>query len=248
MTIIPYTYTVSLADILAIQGLGYKIMEPATAVEAFVNSHFPNLDLKTFLTDLDPLLAPHCTDGVNRELELRDGMPPQLSFALYSNDHHDPTTGLVIYRRFTYEGADLVVWHEYFRLPKASRGHGIAKKVFKLQLQQYVNMGVNKIRVHAALSDGGYVWARHYFTADNKVEMDEILEKAHIALTEKEFNAVNRIYDNYYMKSSMGKAFPINKWAELPFMEAVLRGSHWHGTVDLKNPEQFNNFTKYVIR
>lgn len=248
MIIIPYINTVSPGDILAIQGLGYKIMKPSVAAEVFINRHFPNLELKTFLAGIDALLAPHSPVGINRELELREGIPPQLSFALFSDDYEDPTTGLGLCRRFTYEGADLVVWHEYFRLPLVSRRHGISKKVFKLQLQQYINLGVSKIRVHAALNDGGYVWARAFFTADNKGEMDVILGKARIALAQNEFIAVKKIYDNYYAKSHDGKAFPINKWAELPFMESVLKGSHWHGAVDLKNPEQFNNFTRYVIR
>ena len=37
-------------------------------------------------------------------------------------------------------------------------------------------------------------------------------------------------------------------WAKIDFMKDILRGSDWHGEVDLKNKEQFTNFMEYVFR
>lgn len=248
MIITHYTYSLSSADIAIIRSLGYSILSESTAPESFINTYFANLDLSTLLTKIDAILRPYYKRNFRKELHLRDGIPSELLILIYSNDDGEPDNDLALYRRFTFESPDLVVWHEFFRLPKEARGLGTSKLVSHALLQQYVNMGVKKVRIHAALSDGGYVWARSYFTADNKTEVDRILRKAQSRLDSKEFAIAERIHNNYYTKYPDGKAFPMNKWAELAFMKNVLRGSQWYGTIDLKNPEQFNNFTRYVIR
>ena len=109
-------------------------------------------------------------------------------------------------------------------------------------------MGVGQINVHAALTDGGYVWAKHFFTATKKDEVSQILEVAEKRLRGSQFSMVKRIFDNYYYKHPNGMDFPINKWAEIPFMKEILRGTSWHGSIDLNNTEQFNNFISYVFR
>lgn len=141
-----------------------------------------------------------------------------------------------------------MVKHDYFRLPELYRNMGIAKKVFQISLQQYVNMDVRKILVHAALNDGGYVWARNYFAAINPDEIKHILDEAENKLSTVQFRAIARIYTNYYQKNPGGMAFPIVKWAELPFMKDILRGSSWHGMIDLQDQEQFTNFIMYVFK
>lgn len=103
--------------------------------------------------------------------------------------------------------------------------HRHAKLFFRTSLRQYINRGVKRIYVHAVLQDGGYVWARNFFTAVTKVEVTTILSDAEKRLTAAQFRAIKRIYDTYYDKNSSGNDFPIVKWAELDFMKEVLRGS-----------------------
>lgn len=111
--------------------------------------------------------------------------------------------------------------------------------------QQYLNLGIAKCYIYAC-RDGGLVWGRMHFAAVYQSEMKVILEIAKPKLTEKQFNAVERIYNNYYTKNPRGQEFPINKWAELPFMEKILRNSIWHGVLDLQNRQQLANFISYV--
>lgn len=219
----------------------------AESEDDFVNKYFPNCDLFSLLQQINVLLAPYCKSQIEKSVHLSTGPPPSVEIFFATDDCHDEFTGLALLRTFTREANELVVKHDFFRLPLDCRGKGIAKKLFRVFIQQYVNMGIKKIKVFAALADGGYVWARNFFTADNKAEVEEILNKSRQQLNPEQFKFVKRIYDNYYIKDPGGKTFPIQKWAELPFMKDVLRGSEWEGTIDLSNSEQFSNFTKYVL-
>lgn len=247
MQISQYNHTVTPTEINAIKLIGFGITANiAESEDDFLNKYFPNCDLFSLLQQIDNLLTPYCKSQIEKSVHLSAGPPPKVGILFSTDDYHDELMGLVLLRTFTWAN-ELIVKHDFFRLPFDCRGKGIAKRLFRSFIQQYVNMGVKKIRVFAALADGGYVWAKNFFTADNKAEMEEILNKSRQHLNSEQFKFVERIYDNYYIKDPVGKAFPIQKWAELPFMKDVLRGSEWEGTIDLSNSEQFSNFTKYVL-
>ena len=101
--------------------------------------------------------------------------------------------------------------------------------------------------VFASLEDGGLVWAKLYFMATDVNDVNIILAAARAQLPPKQFAIVERIYNNYYSKHPDGQSFPMIKWAELPFMEAILRKSTWNGTVDLANPQEFSNFITHAL-
>ncbi len=87
-----------------------------------------------------------------------------------------------------------------------------------------------------------------FFFGNAKDEVSQILKTAERKLGAFEFSMVKRIFDNYYDTHPNGTDFPIIRWAEIPFMKEILRGSSWHGKMDLNNTEQFNNFISYVFR
>ena len=247
MEVIAYKHTVTDTEVTAISLLGFKMAGVAGHEHEFVNKHFPNFSLFVFVKEINDLLTPLCLDGIEKIIQFSDAKPPKISFGLLSGNYSDATLGLGLIRIFTVEEEEIVVDHTFFRIPYEYRKRGMAKAVFKILLQQYVNMDVRRIKLHASLDDGGYVWARLFFSADNRKEVDDILAVAKLVLDPEQFNVVKRIYNNYYVKSPEGKAFPMHKWAYLPFMEQVLRGCEWHGTMNLKNPEQFSNFIRYVL-
>ncbi|ACU06146.1 hypothetical protein Phep_3955 [Pedobacter heparinus DSM 2366] len=164
----------------------------------------------------------------------------------YDQLAQDDTQGLAFSRKLYWKRGELLINHDFFRIPEKDRRKGISKAILFASLKQYINMAVNKILIHAALTDGGYAWARHFFTATNRLEMRDILTTAKRRLSTMEFAAIHRIYTNYYTGNPGGKAFPIYKWAEFDFMKPILRGSEWHGGLDLKNQEQLLNFISYV--
>ncbi len=241
----PYHYTLSSDDIAQIESMGYRLSGGIAVPADFINAQFENFDLAALLQEINNIFQGLTTVAINKELDLKEILP-ELLFQYFSDNYYDEKTGLAISRRFEQRLGVKVVHHVFFRLPEIHRNKGIARKIFRASLQQYVNIGVRKILVHAALEDGGYVWAKNFFTASDRNEMRAILNKCKDLLNGRDYNIVNRIYINYYGKNIVGTAFPIQKWAELPFMEPILRGSSWHGAIDFHNTEQFSNFIAYV--
>ena len=248
MPVLPYSHLVTATEIAAIKLLGFKLTGMSALEHEFINKHFPNLDLFRLLRILDDIFTPLCSCDINKKVEFFDTKPPGIVIAIYTEGCSSEEANLAFCRIFTSENDELIVRHEFLKIPEIYRRRGVGKSVLTALLQQYVNMGIIKIKVHAGRADGGYVWGKHFFTADSKIEIDIILAAAEAALDSGQYKAVRRVYDNYYSRNPDGKTFPINKWAYLPFMEQVLKGSEWHGTIDLKNPEQFNNFIRYVLR
>ena len=248
MEVRAYSHIITPVEIAAIRLLGFQVTGTAEQQHELINKYFPNFDLFRLIRTIDEVLTPLCSGNIAKEVVVGDSESPWIGIRYCSDDFWDPVRGLGLIRTFILENGEIMVEHAFFRIPLEYRKRGVARAIFTALLQQYINVGVSKIRVHATLADGGYVWGKHFFTADNQVEVDVILAAAELALDAQQFKAVKRIYDNYYAKSIDGKAFPIYKWAYLPFMEEVLRGSEWQGTMDLKNPEQFSNFMKYVLR
>jgi len=242
MTFTSYTHTISSAEIRAVLGLGFSVQSSSAPAEQFINSHFPNFDLFPLLETVDTVLAALTKTTISREVILTDGPMPKMEILFYSSDYNDENIGLVMWRTFTVEIQGIIVDHDFFRIPRAARGKGVFKKILRAFFQQYVNIGAGKIRVHAALEDGGLAWAKLGFRAIDKAEVDEILRKAGAILAPAQFNLVRLPYDRYYSQNPAGQAFPIIRWAEMSFMEPILKQSNWHGVVDLTNPQEFSNF------
>ncbi len=242
MSVTPQKHEVTASEIADAKKIGFEIENNTTETpEQFINRAFPHFNLFLFLKAIDTLLLPHCPKPPDRLLILNDS-PPRLEID-YSTEGFE----LALRRTFYYDAGDIHVSHDLLILPVPAQNNKIGKQVNRLCLQQYVNMGARKILVHAALDIGGYAWAKSHFTALHRKEMDVILDNANLQLTDIQFKAVKRIYDNYYTQHPTGTAFPIVKWAELPFMKNVLIGSNWQGSVDLQDKEQFSNFIDHVF-
>ena len=79
--------------------------------------------------------------------------------------------------------------------------------------------------------------------------MGTIIEYAKNILGEdsENFKDVRNIYDVYYRNYPEGRAFPMILWANMLCMEDILKGSQWHGELNLKNQEQYLNFENKCI-
>jgi hypothetical protein len=240
-------YIVTDAELLNVTSVGYSItLTDDKSPAEFLKAYFPGLQLFQFLKEIDDLLSPLVTTRIYKEIGFFDEDPVTLLIQYYSEDHDDIVTGLALSRAFIKNGDEFVAEHDFFRIPTVGRKKGIGKKMLFYCLQQYLLMGIDKIKVYAALENGGYVWAKAFFAATDQAEVKVILDKATSALKAEEFWPVKRIYDNYYSKNPGGKNFPMVKWSDLPGMEAVLSKSHWHGEIDLNNTELLTKFKNYV--
>jgi hypothetical protein len=241
-------HVVNDAEWQSCEALGYVYdspMAPVRLVE-FINTNFPGLQLLDYLTEIDDLLKPMSAKKLSKVIGFDEKQPPELVVQYYSDDHSDKQNGLALSRTFVKEKNEKIAIHDFFRIPKPFRKLGHGKTMLKIGLQQYLNIGVDVIKVHAALEDGGFVWAKAHFTGVKKSEMSLILATAKISLQPDEFKKVKDVFDNYYTGEPNGKAFPINKWSNMPEMEKILRGSSWHGEINLNNQELLANFSDYV--
>ena len=112
-------------------------------------------------------------------------------------------------------------------------------------------MDVKEIHVHAGLKDGGLVWAKMWFKALYKYEMENILRSVEQLLGgAEEVKDIRAIFNAYYEKDINGRSFPIRNWANIEAIEPILKldTNNWHGWIDLTNRQELLNFKKYVDR
>jgi len=242
-------HKVTIEEIDKARSIGFKIEYTASQGPVdFVNEHFYGLEFFEFLNELNILLKPVAIGKLEQTISMSDTPPPMLLVGLYATDNDVDADDLVFERSFIKYPDLLVVEHDYFNLPLTARMQGLAIKVTACCLKQYENMGVGKIRVRATLKDGGLVWAKFGFKAVNKVEVLAILNSAKKNLSKSQFERVEKFYNAYYDNEPGGTSFPIEDWGRIPFMEKTLRGSDWHGELDLTNEKDFLNFKNYVTR
>ena len=238
-------------DIQLAQTLGYTF--DAADTDSLVNDlnrHFPGLELDKLLNEFEELLAIYSTPPESKEIKYENTAEPQLRIRFLSANFDDEIEGLTLSRIFRYNKRKLIAEHEYLVLPEKARGQKIGKKVLSACLEQYLNMSVKEIHVHAGLKDGGAVWARVGFKALFGFEMKRILNSAKPRLTTAQYNDAKAIFDLYYDTEPNGTSFPIEDWAHLDFMEDILKldTNNWHGWIDLTNPTELLNFKNYVDR
>jgi GNAT superfamily N-acetyltransferase len=242
---------ISEQDIEDVKALGYIVDVASPLAAQLLNSHFPGLDLAMLLAGIEELLDTHTKKPSHKRIVIDATPVPYFQILYLSDNYADKDTGLTMSRYFEYENGLLIVYHHYLVLPKSARGQGLGTRIMGLWFDQYVNMGVKEIRVHAGLKDGGAVWAKVGFKASEKYEMEDILQSARTMLAgSAALQDVEAIFNNYYQKEPEGKAFPIEDWANIDEMLPVLKleTNNWHGRIDLTNQEELLNFKEYVGR
>ena len=238
-------------DIEDAQRLGYHFDVPVNVATDQINRFFPGIELVILLERLENLLSAHTEVPTDKKIIINTIPSAYFQILYLSANYWNEDTGLTMSRYFEYEQDRLIVYHHYFVLPKSARGQGIGTKVQGAWLEQYMNMEVKEIHVHAGLKDGGLVWAKMGFKALYKHEMENILRSAEQLLSgTDELEAVKAIFDAYYEKDINGKSFPIRNWANIEAMKPILKldTNNWHGWIDLTNPQELLNFKKYVGR
>lgn len=240
-------YSFTKADTIKVIDLGYTIKSsPPLSFEKFLKKEFPNFNLVKLLEEVEATFTPTTKLTISRTIYYQD-TPPKMR-VLYINDYTKDEEALIFDREFVKSVKGVEINHSYCVIPETHQKRGLVKTIFQTSLQEYINMGAKKINVHAGFSGGGHVWARHGFVAIYPAEVKTILDASQKGLKPAEFGSIKRIFDKYYTDNPGGKSFPMVLWAKIDFMKDILRGSDWHGEIDLKNKEQFTNFMQYVFR
>jgi hypothetical protein len=235
------------ADVKALEDIGYALASvDGSTLDVFINDLFPNFDILSLLREVEKNFTPATTRKINRNITFDYAKKEFLID--YNNAAGFEDIALFFVREFSKKRGMITVEHHLCILPKAARGKGLIKPVFQESLNQYLNCGMSRILVHAALSGGGYTWAKHGFRAVNKGEVDLILIAAHGSLSVADFAVCEKVYKGYYTKNPNGRAFPMHLWAALDFMKPILMGSNWHGELNLKRAGHLKKFREYVYR
>lgn len=151
--------------------------------------------------------------------------------------------GLTLWRTFANTNDGLEVRHQLFKLAEEYQNKGISKEVFRIFYQQYKNMGVRTISVHANIDVGGYTWARYGFMA---VDKDEALKA--VSYCDKYWKTASEFIDTYYKKHSLPASapFPMRLLTEQSWGKEVLLGTDWAGKIDLFDQESVKIFEHYL--
>ncbi|NUY82471.1 hypothetical protein HUK80_16315 [Flavobacterium sp. MAH-1] len=227
--------------------MGYTILsDNIQPLETFLNRTFPNLNILKILQAVERNFTKTTKEEIIRNIKFNS--VDKTLVIDYNNNPLDIESALVFVRQFFKMKRSIEIEHTYCILPLSHQGKGYVKPVFRESLEQYINCGARKVKVHAGLSGGGYVWAKYGFRAVSKDEVNIILRNAQKRLKSKDFLVVEKIYNGYYKKYPNGESFPINLWAALDFMKPILLGSDWNGVLDLKNKLHLEKFKEYVYR
>ena len=167
MEIIAYKYTFSDVDRWRIESLGYHIegIPPEEQLETFMPALFPNFDLAGVLGLVDRLFAPTTSLPVRRHIHYN--VPKKILHFIFENTTDVLDDTVAFDRVVFWLDGEIIIEHRYCIVSLPYQGKGLIKPIFQESLQQYVNLGVRKVRVHAGFAGGGYTWARHGFVAIN---------------------------------------------------------------------------------
>jgi hypothetical protein len=240
------SYIVTEEEIIEVKDLGFNISFGKFPFVDFLKESFQGLHLIDYLKGINDLLTPLTTARIEKEVVYFESPPPTLVIQVYSEDEANDQTGLAFSQGIVKREDEMVAELDFLRIPILARHQGVAKQLLNICLQQYIFLGVDKIVLEAALTNGGLFWAKAFFTARNPKEVEIILADAEERLAPEKFKFVKRVYDNYYNQHPNGTDFPMVKWSEIAGMEEILKGSRWHGELDLNNSEVLSNFKHYV--
>ena len=166
------------------------------------------------------------------------------------------------------------VEHSFLRLAKEDRGLGAVKKHFIESVPLYLDMGMEKIKVHGALEGGFHTWARYGFDDDSppawhnqakgkqKQAYDRIPSKLKTPEVLKEIEQLEELSKKYGDKKEYPRLYTAAKtphldaaWAESgngsagtksKFKFDAQANGNWYGTIRFKDKDQMQHLSDYL--
>lgn len=160
---------------------------------------------------------------------------------------------------FPKEGA-ASVYHKLFDLDRHCQGRGIAKDLLANSMKLYEKAGIEKITVSAALSVGGYAWAKYGFKPNSGRETRELFATVRERLDDLG-DAVPQAVRGVVTRM-LAKGDPRSIWAisdldgvkvrrgerEVSLGKALLLGTAWKGSLELEDSQARARFDQYIHR
>jgi 4a-hydroxytetrahydrobiopterin dehydratase len=181
-------------------------------------------------------------------------------------DKFDMTVDVGSYSvKYQYEGEDgtriaytllrdddnkLVVHHDFFELPDAQQGKGIAKEVLRSNFAEYDRLGVDHVELLADIDSGKYAWARFgYVPASDKVASKLYNE---LAARVKTSGAPADLELELAAEAKKPHPNPELLWKVADSKDgfkllAGKKSNDWQAVLDLKNERQTDRLAKYLV-
>jgi hypothetical protein len=154
-----------------------------------------------------------------------------------------------ISRRFVFnpkrgEAGIKSVEHALFEISSGLQGRGLSKKLMADSMSMYEKMGVDEIHLHAALSQGGYVWAKYGFVP-SETEWKALASQLKMRAFSLHGGNIPE-----GLKSILQSDDARSIWAlsDHPDGKALLQGTDWMGKLLLKNKEAMARYNAYARR
>lgn len=133
----------------------------------------------------------------------------------------------------------LVAYQTYLDINEKYQEKGIAPLIYRMNIDDYRKMGIEKVKMLANLDVGGYAWAKYGFSASKK-DVESMIAR--------NFNEVNdpkarKIVNDYYKTHDTKENFPMNLLSQ--FKDELL-GTQWSGQLNLKDRKQMKVFEDYL--
>jgi hypothetical protein len=135
---------------------------------------------------------------------------------------------------------------------REAQGGGKSRALFKASAELYDNMGMKKIDVSAALTVGGYSWARYGFIPD-RYSWDNLRTLVGDKIRASRDPEAKRVL-GMIQASSDPKSIRVLAALKIPsgneegdtVGQQVLKGSSWNGSIDLTNTHNYSLMRAYL--
>lgn len=147
-------------------------------------------------------------------------------------------------------------YHNLLSFKEDFQGKGLAKTILRNNFDLYKELNIDKVDLTAAMTVGGYAWAKYGWTLRDEVlksgELDKQVEKR---LDKLETSAKNKSLVRKILKSKDPKKIwaladlkqPVTKdGKKTTLAKALLLGSHWRGTFDMHDPASMQRLERYI--
>ena len=211
------------------------------------NELMDGFDLNEFDTELESICNLYDVKWIDKNIDEYS----HIVKIRYYGKHAGSNDAVSLNRIFTVgEDGNRIVKHDYFEIPRAMQGQGFSKEVFRALYKQYQNANIAKIEVHANLDVGGLTWAKYGFEAYEFGDVERYVNRAinNGVIIGDDLVEARQFLDEIAGWNFKEKgAYPMYKVAYKPWAKSLL-GSHWYGSIDLRNPNQVKVFEDYLFK
>ena len=197
------------------------------------------------------------TDSVRAGLNLKgDATGPKIALELLGDDKNQPA-GDFIFSFFKNEKTGKThAYHDLLSLKDSFQGKDTAKTVLRNNFRLYDELGMDHVDLTAAITVGGYAWARYgWQLKDNDWNHENINKQVEKRLKELDLKPSTRKTLRKLLKSNDPKKLwtisdmrqtVIKDGKETTLGKALLLGTNWQGTFDLKDADSRRRLEHYI--